>query len=352
MKKRIIRIIGAAVMFTVSLMLIQRLLMPKYMSGVYEGRLIAEYYAETKTHDVIIIGDCEVYDNISPMTLWENYGITSYIRGSPQQLIWQSYYLLEETFKYEIPKVVVFSVLSMMYNEPQSEAYNRLTLDGMRLGVPKLKAISASMTKGEQYITYILPILRYHDRWRDLSEDDFRYFFSGGRVSHNGYMMRCDVKPVSYIPTGPKLPDYRFGQTSYEYLGKITALCKAKGVELILFKSPSLYPYWYGEWDAQMVQYAADNGITYVNTLDIRDDIGLDWDNDTFNGGLNLNVYGAEKVSLWLGNILTGSFGLQDRRQDGRLSDIWEKKRMAYYAMKDKQLEDLELYGAIRTFTY
>ena len=53
-------------------------------------------------------------------------------------MAWQSYYLLEETLKYEKPDVVVFNVLALKYNEPQSEAYNRLTLDGMKLSKLKL----------------------------------------------------------------------------------------------------------------------------------------------------------------------------------------------------------------------
>ena len=121
-----------ALFILTSLWFLQRLLMPKYMGQIVEGALIAEYYEETTKHDVIFIGDCEVYENISPITLWEEYGITSYIRGSAQQLIWQSYYLLEETLKIEKPKVVVFNVLAMQYNEPQKEAYNRMTIDGMR----------------------------------------------------------------------------------------------------------------------------------------------------------------------------------------------------------------------------
>ena len=53
--------------------------------------MIAEYYQEEKNHDVIFVGDCELYENISPQVLWDEYGINSYIRGSAQQLIWQSY---------------------------------------------------------------------------------------------------------------------------------------------------------------------------------------------------------------------------------------------------------------------
>ena len=350
--KTVICGIAAIAVFLVLLMLLQRLLVPKYMSGVYEGRLIGEYYDEEKNHDVIFIGDCEVYENISPVALWENYGITSYIRGSPQQLVWQSYYLLEEMLRYETPRVVVLSVLDLKYGSPQNEAYNRLTLDGMRLSAPKIKSVRASMTADEDWITYVLPVLRYHDRWQELTGDDFTYFFSGDRVSHNGYMMRCDIKPASFVPTGPRLPDYSFSAASYEYLDRITALCEANGIELVLFKAPSLYPYWYDEWDEQMEQYANGRGVNYINTLEYIGDIGLDFDSDTYDAGLHLNFYGAEKLSVWLGDYMQTAFGLEDHRGDGRLSAVWDGKCAAYYSMMAAQLADLEAYGEVRTFTY
>lgn len=95
-KKSMVRAVCSVTFVIVTLFLLQRLLMPKYASDVVEGNLIAEYYEEEKNHDVIFIGDCEVYENFSPKVLWEDYGINSYIRGSAQQLIWQSYYLLED----------------------------------------------------------------------------------------------------------------------------------------------------------------------------------------------------------------------------------------------------------------
>lgn len=147
--------IALCVMFVV-LWLLQMLLVPKYMDASKEGALIGEYYDNAGGNDVIFIGDCEVYENFSPITLWEEYGITSYIRGSAQQLIWQSYYLMEETLKYEKPDVFVFNVLSMKYDTPKStgaqsqrEAYNRMTLDGMRWSKSKWDAICASMTEEE-----------------------------------------------------------------------------------------------------------------------------------------------------------------------------------------------------------
>ena len=62
-----------------------------------------------------------------------------------------------KTLEYEKPKVVVFNVPSMKYNEPQKEAYNRLTLEHMKLSKHKIGAIKASMMDNEDLITYIFP---------------------------------------------------------------------------------------------------------------------------------------------------------------------------------------------------
>ena len=102
-KKIAVGILSAAVVVLLFAVL-QRLVQPKYADDILEGNFTAEYYQETTKHDVLMIGDCEVYENFDPIYLWKNYGITSYIRGNAQQLTWQSYYMLEDTLKYEKPK--------------------------------------------------------------------------------------------------------------------------------------------------------------------------------------------------------------------------------------------------------
>jgi hypothetical protein len=350
MKKKIL--INTAVLCAAIIILgfLQRLLMPKYMNEIPEGNLIEEYYHDAKNHDVIFIGDCEVFSNISPVTLWENYGITSYIRGSAQQLIWQSYYLLEETLKYEKPDVVVYNVLAMKYNEPQKEAYNRLTLDGMKLSKSKIGAIRASMMEGEDFITYLFPLLRYHSRWSELTAEDFRYLFKKDTLSHNGYLMRIDTKPVNVIPKGKKLPNYQFGSNSYDYLDKITKLCKENDIKLILIKSPSVYPYWYEEWDEQIVTYAKENDLTYINFLDVADEIGIDYKMDTFDGGLHLNLSGAEKFSRYFGKILSETYGIPDQRTNPEVKKIWDEKVKFYYDMKADQEREMKEFGYLKSY--
>jgi hypothetical protein len=332
------------------LFLADRLLMPKYMSGIYEGALIAEYYVSEKDHQLIVIGDCEAYENISTVTLWEEYGITSFIRGSPQQLVWKSYYLLEDALRFETPEAVIFSVFCMVYGEPQSEAYNRLTLDGMRFSAPKAAAVRASMTEGESFLSYFFPLLRFHGRWKELSFDDIRYMFHKRGVSHNGFTMRADVRPAGRLPTPPGLADYAISRVCWDYLDKMRELCAQNGIEFILFKAPVLYPHWYPEWDAQIAEYSEAHNLLYINALDNLEEIGIDFSTDTYNGGLHLNVWGAQKMSKYLGGILSER-GLGGLRSDGRVSAVWADKAREYHAHKAIQLREIEETGNVITLT-
>ena len=329
----------------VLLWLVQGLLMPKYMTESQEGAIIAEYYDYAGNNDVIFIGDCEVYENFSPITMWEEAGITSCIRGSAQQLIWQSYYLMEETFRYETPEIMVFNVLSMKYPTPastgradQREAYNRMTLDGMRWSKAKWDAIQASMTEMEKekggMVLYLFPLLRYHDRWSQLTGEDFKYLFSRDQLTDNGYLMQVGVNPFTTEHMERPLVDYSFDQGCWDYLEKMRTLCEANGTELVLIKAPSLSPVWWDQWDTQIESYAAEHDLLYINFLEHQEEIGIDWNTDTYDTGLHLNVYGAEKLSAYFARILENEFDLTDRRDDAGISALWEEKCQTYYERK------------------
>lgn len=188
------RVVSVAVAVALLLSL-QRLLQPKYATSLREGSYTSQYYDEEKDHQVLMVGDCELYENFDPITLWNNYGITSYIRGNAQQLTWQSYYLLKEALKYEKPEVVVFNVMELSSDEPEKEEYNRLVLDNMKWSKEKVDAINASMMEDEEFIDYLFPILRYHSRITELTSEDFDYYFKGKNNTIAGYYMRMDTKP-------------------------------------------------------------------------------------------------------------------------------------------------------------
>lgn len=350
MKKRLLVGILVVVLLIGCLYVLQRLLVPKYQTGIVEGSMIAEYYEDPSDHEVLFIGDCEVYENFSTIELWEEYGITSYIRGSAQQLTWQSYYLLEDTLRYETPRVVVFNVLALKYNEPQNEAYNRMSIDGMKWSSAKVNNIMASMTDEESFIEYVFPLLRYHSRWSELNGDDFAYLFSRDQVTHNGYYMRVDTKAQQEFPDPAPLADYTLGDKAMEYLQKMADLCKENGIELVLIKAPTEYPYWYEEWDEQVTAFAEENGVEYINFIPLQEEIGLDMSVDTYDAGLHLNTQGAEKMADYFGQYLVDNYDLTDYRGNEEYAAIWQEKIDFYNQMKQQQYDELAEYGELISF--
>lgn len=320
------RILIIIVIFILLFLFFTRLLSPKYATSLVEGSMISQYYNESKDHEVVFIGDCEVYANFSPMVMYEEEGIKAYVRGSSQQLIWQSYYILEETLKYEIPKVVVFNVNSMRYSEPVSEEYNRLTIDYMKWSKQKVDIINASMTEEESIWYYIFPILRYHSRYDKLTEEDFEYLFKRKDNTFNGFLVNKNVKPVENLPVQRKLATYQFEDICYDYLNKITKLCKDNGIELVLIKAPSLYPYWYDGYDEQIRNYAEENDIAFYNLKNNVEEIGIDYSADTYDGGLHLNLNGATKLSKFFAKLLKENYNLTDCREDS----LYEQKLEEY----------------------
>lgn len=314
---------------------------PKYLTASKEGSLTEEYYvsvAETN-HDVLFIGDCEVFESFIPAILWEEYGISSYVRGGAQQLTWHSYYLLEDALRYETPKAVVFNVYALKYGEPQREEYNRMALDGMEWSSVKLDAIRASMTEDEDVLSYLLPFLRFHSRWSELTAEDFTYAYKDKPlVSDSGYLMQTGIIPADTQAdlTPEPLLDTNLPATAMDYLDRMRALCEERSIQLILIKAPTNFwrYHWYDEWDEQVVAYAAAHDLPYYNLIDDADEIGLDMSVDTYDAGAHLNVYGAEKLTRYFGAILRDTHNLPDQRVNSHACVVWQTRVDAYYARK------------------
>ena len=80
--KNLLGCLAVLVVFVAVLWFLTALLQPKYMTDLEEGSFISQYYREAGNHDVLFVGDCEVYANFSPLEMFRQAGITSYIRGT------------------------------------------------------------------------------------------------------------------------------------------------------------------------------------------------------------------------------------------------------------------------------
>ena len=141
-----------------------------------------------------------------------------------------------------------------------------------------------------------------------------------------------------------------FSDLAYEYLDKIRTLCADNDIQLILIKAPSLSPQWYDSQEAQVVEYAEKYDLPYINFYKLFDETGIDYETDTYDGGLHMNYSGAQKLSEWLGQKLSEDYGLEDHRSDTELSKVYDEKVAAQEAMIEAQKKEIEEYGEVKTY--
>ena len=127
-------------------------------------------------------------------------------------------------------------------------------------------------------------------------------------------------------------------------------LCEKNGIQLILMKAPSLSPVWYDSENEQILDYAKRYNLPYINFYDLLEETGIDYETDTYDGGLHMNLSGADKVSQYLGNVLTTQYGIEDHRSDAEISKVYDRKYQFYEDMIAAQQKELDQYGEIRSY--
>ena len=93
-----------------------------------------------------------------------------------------------------------------------------------------------------------------------------------------------------------------------------------------LINAPSVYPYWYDEYDKQIESFAEENDLDFYNFLDVTQEIGIDYNTDTYDGGLHMNLDGATKLSKYFANILMENYDLTDYSGD----ELYDEKLEEY----------------------
>ena len=345
MKK--IKWIGAGALFVALTTLLlagaQVLLVPRDRTVNPESFLLADYFeaADTEGDEVIFLGDCEVYEAFSPAVLWQEYGISARVCGTPQQLLWHSYAILEEVLERSDPRVVVLGVYGLTYGEAQNEAYNRMVFDHLPASLTKWQVLGDAMTDEESRASYLLPLLRYHDRWSQLTWRDVSLLFEAqAPVSVRGYLVQTGIVPgedPNHEGARPPRAD-AFGELALDYFDRIVSLCRERGIELVLVKAPTdswRYP-WHDEYETKVQALAEQYGLAYYNFLNDADKIDLDWSTDTYDTGHHLNVWGAEKLSRYFGNLLVEKYDLTDGRQDEALVAVWNEDIARYEEQKGR----------------
>ena len=306
---------------------LNRIFMPKYIFENQDGRITGEYYPCAKYTDVVFAGPSTAFSGIDPAVLWDEEGISSFVRANALQTMWISYYMIEDAIKCRKPELVCLDVTFIKYDDDfVEEPSTRKALDGMRLSPSKIECARASMGKDEKIADYIYPLFRFHSRWQELSWDDIRYAWYDKPVTLAGYIADRNIdgtdEDVLVYSRGDSDP---IGARTMDYLDRIIRLCRENDIQLMLFKTPAFSDNWSSDLDSQIAAKASEYGLPYINFDAYNDDIGLDYKLDTPDRGSHLNDTGAKKFSSYLGRYIRQNYAVTDRRPDKKYVKHWEK---------------------------
>lgn len=267
------------------------------------------------TIDVMIVGDSLSYTAISPMELWKEKGITSFVGGQSGQRIQETYVMLLTAFEKQSPRLVVMETNLLFRGKPGIQGVQE-TLEAF----------------GNRY----LPIARGHDVWKTWLIDK-KY----PQESFKGFSFRCGVKSYSEGSSQRlKNKPSDINHTTKEYMEKIAELCKEHDAQLLLVSVPSPLNYTAKRLEAVRA-LARENDIDYLDLNSRQDELNIDWHTDTLDKGDHLNLLGAQKVSRFMGEYMANHYHLEDRRAQKEYDD-WNQIEAKYSVKALSHIESME----------
>ena len=254
--------------------------------------------------DVIFAGDSLVFRDISPLKIWDLTGITSYDLSDGAMRLCDQCVLIKNFCRKQSPELLVIEA------------------DIMTKDASPFKDDFAIPTN---LIERLFPIFHYHTFYKGLNLFGEYESASGTK----GYQPEDSVEPYEGSPDymTEEAEPVEIGELNLIYLDRIVSFCRKNDIDLLIMALPS--PGNYNKEVHNAVQkWADDNAISFADLNYECEDIGIDWNTDTKDGGDHLNSNGAEKVSEYIAGYLKDNYDLTDHRDDPEYSD-WKILRAA-----------------------
>lgn len=317
----------------------------------FDGNQSAEgfYRLEKNTADILFYGSSHIYAGVDTVKLWDDYGIAGYDFAGTMQTLWNSYYNMVETLKYQTPRVMAVDLYGALIEEEYYTSSNVIkNVSSMRFSVNKIRNVWNSVPH-EKFLSYLLSYPLTHDSYRQLQKGNYKKLTEPiGGEWYKGYHPSFVTTPYDTLPVvgrpGPQRPPSKKNQ---KYLEKMVELSRENGIQLVFMVTPyrGVTPQ-DEEIYAWIEQFAQERDVLFLDANRCLEEMGFDPGCD-YAEESHLNHSGAGKFSAYLGQWLTERTELADRRGTDayvswqRYSDCW-----AYY------WQDNDLSATVRPEEY
>lgn len=340
---RSLKLIAFALAVVLTTYLLQTFLLKRIDNNTL--RMEAFYLEEKETVDAVLIGASDVYAGYCAPYAYDKYGYTSYpyaTQASPANIVLPQ---IKEVIKYQNPKMVIVEINAFLYKDDElpNEASERMFADN----VPQDKIWRDYLNDAipaDKQIEYYFPIIKYHSSWSEYPWK-LKYLSAEIGLKKNGYSLFRGFKTVANeFHTDVKVYNDQLadndktlplGVSGERYLRQTLDYLKENDIHNVMFmRFPHIVradAYNRFKRCNEAAKIIESYGYDFVNLERYGDKEGFDVNKDFYNWD-HLNVYGAEKLTDYVANMLQTKYGLTPTQQTEQSVTEW-KDSVNYYHM-------------------
>ncbi|MBQ6386881.1 MAG: SGNH/GDSL hydrolase family protein [Lachnospiraceae bacterium] len=307
---------------------------------------ISGFYGEEKNSlDVVFVGSSGTMSAFMPLSAYKEHGFTSY-NFCFNELCYQTMpYAVKEVLKYQKPKVLFIdiktfirpvSILTAFANGEEGTCH--FNTDAFKYSLDRAEFIWRYLPHTSAAIPYYLDLVKYH-------REPFNYknWNSEIHFTNRGFQFMSWGNEIDFpAPTDKELPVEASIEAAYRETMEVAKTASPDTEVVFLY-----YPYAntiYNDTPLENLNYLVriteEAGLPFLNLSPHYDEFGFDVNVDYWNNG-HWNVYGAEKVTAYMGKYLTEHYDLPDHRGDEAYS-LWDAdaKKWRKRIRKEKKIID------------
>jgi len=289
--------------------------------------------------DILFVGTSHVMDAIIPVKLWEETGLRSYVLCAEYNDMKRNIAMCQLALQYCHPRVIVLDIDKYWEKSNFDDTFIGFHefADGFPLNLQKIESTVSLYGKTASSLEILFPIIRYHDRWKDLSRSDYRntHGESEGMLGYEFSLKSEAVERSEYIDESQAV---LYEGTDNIEIEKFIIWCQEQGIQVVLTTIP------YNATEDEQAALWGVNSIAdryqvpYINMVSMYDMVDSSTD---FKDEGHMNYSGACKVTAFMGNYFVNKgVSVSSLTEDGRL--FWERQVEFFNSFVDsaRQEED------------
>lgn len=318
----------------------------KYGDGIYD---VTKFYElDDNTVDVLFLGSSHAFEDINTGTLWDEYGMSSYVLAGSTQPMWNTYFYLKEALKTQRPGLIVLegycTIFSWEFIDDSRIIKNNY---GLHWSKDKIESLKISSPK-ERWKEFFLEYTQYHTRYNELTSADFLKDQGNPLyTAWKGFGCNMATKPLKQIDVANVSDRAPLLEKTEKYYRATIELALENDIPIIVVISPYAG---INVQDQQMFNTANDiaeeYNVPFLNCNLISKEIGIDWAVDAADPD-HLNYRGNQKFSKYIGEYIVDNYEITDHRGEDNYSSWQDDANYIRQMIYDQELTECSELSAI-----